>query len=116
MKSDNREARRVAALEHEAAELLRRLRKGSVSPQEYFSDASRAIRVKTALAKKVSPNAVDAEMAASTFDLDDDSRVQLLQLFERSDELRYSGTGNGMETVSPENRRQVLELIGSLRA
>ncbi len=48
-KIDNREAQRVAALQHEAAELMRKLRRNDVSPEEYFSQASRAVRVKTAL-------------------------------------------------------------------
>ncbi|PYL38178.1 MAG: hypothetical protein DMF34_07710 [Verrucomicrobia bacterium] len=114
-KIDNREARRIGALHQESTDLLRRLRRGEVSPQEYFSDASRAVRVKTALAKNVDPNAVDAEMAAATFRLDESSRAQLRRLFERSDELRYSGRPNGTGTISPENRREVLELIENLR-
>src|SRR5262249_28681449 len=54
-------AQRVAALQQESAELLRKLRRAELSPQEYFSDASRIVRVKTALAKNVNPNAVDVE-------------------------------------------------------
>jgi hypothetical protein len=114
-KIDNRDARRTGALQQESTDLLRRLRRAEVSPQEYFSDASRAVRVKTALAKNVDPNAVDAEMAAATFQLDENSRAQLRRLFERSDELRYSGRPNGAGTISPENRREVLELIENLR-
>ncbi len=114
-KIDNREVQRIGALEQESAHLLRRLRRNELSPQEYFLDASRAVRVKTALAKNVDPSAVDAEMAAATFQLDENSRAQLRRLFERSDELRYSGRPNGAGTISPENRRQVLELIENLR-
>src|SRR5712691_9827260 len=114
-KIDDREARRIGALQQESTDLLRRLRRGEVSPQEYFLDASRAVRVKTALGKNVDPNAVDAEMAAATFQLDENSRAQLRRLFERSDELRYSGRPNGTGTISPENRREVLELIENLR-
>src|SRR5437764_8238800 len=44
-KIDNRDARRVAALQHESAELLRKLRRSELSPQEYFSNASRVVRV-----------------------------------------------------------------------
>src|SRR5262249_7371661 len=62
-KIDNRDAQRVAALRQESSELLRKLRRGQLSPQEYFSSASRVVRVKTALAKNVNPNAVDAETA-----------------------------------------------------
>ena len=113
---DNREALRIAALQQESADLLRKLRRSELSPQEYFSDASRAVRVKTALAKNVDPNAVDAEMAAAAFELDENSRAQLRRLFERHDELRYSGRPNGAETILSEDREEVLELIESLRA
>jgi oxygen tolerance protein BatD len=115
---DNREAQRIAALHHEANELVRKLRFDDSPPQTYFSQAARAIQVKTALASRhggLDPNMVDAETAATTFQLDENSRDQLRRLFERSDELRYSGTHNGAETISPENRREVLELVESLR-
>jgi hypothetical protein len=114
-KIDNREARRVAALEHESSELLRKLRRRDLSPQEYFSHASRAVRIKTALARNVNPNVVDEEMAQSAFDLDEPSREQLRRLFQRSDELRYSGAGNGSASASGEDRETILTLIESLR-
>src|SRR5438105_12941513 len=94
-KIDNRDAQRVAALRQESCELLRKLRRGELSPQEYFSSASRVVRVKTALAKNVNPNAVDAETAAKAFDLAEDERAQLRTLFERSDGLGFSGRGHG---------------------
>ena len=112
---ENREAQRVAALQHEAAELMRKLRRDDSSPQEYFSQASRAVRVKTALARNVDPNTVDADTAAAAFQLDEDSRERLRRLFERSDELSYSGAHNGAGGISAENRREVLELIENLR-
>ena len=112
---DNREARRIAALQQESTDLLRKLRRPELSPQEYFSDASRAVRVKTALARNVDPSAVDAEMAAVAFALDENSRAQLRWLFERNDELRYSGRPNGAGTVAPHEREEVLGLIESLR-
>src|SRR6266480_2597517 len=80
---DNREARRIAALQHEAAELMRKLRRDDVSPREYYAEASRVVRVKAALARNVDPNAVDAETAADTFGLNADSRERLRRLFER---------------------------------
>ncbi len=110
----NREARRTAALHHEAAELLRRLRRSDVPAQEYFSQASRAVQVKTALIKDVDPNVVDAETAARAFRLDETSHARLRELFQKKDEMRYSGASNG--GVSNENKREVLDLIESLRA
>src|SRR3989440_3645511 len=113
---DNRDARRVAALQHESAELLRKLRRGELSPQEYFSNASRVVRVKTALARNISPNAVDAETAAKAFGLSENERAQLRTLFERNDELRFSGSGNGAGKISNDEREEVLRLLESLHA
>jgi oxygen tolerance protein BatD len=115
-KIDNREAQRIAALHQESAALLRKLRRTELSPQEYFSDASRAVRIKTALVKNVDPNAVDAETAAAAFQLDENSRERLRRLFACNDELRYSGRPNGAGTISPQDQHQVLELIENLRA
>ncbi|MEY2545686.1 MAG: hypothetical protein QOG48_803 [Verrucomicrobiota bacterium] len=109
----NREARRVAALQHEMADLMRNLRRSDVSSAEYFSNASRAVQVKTALAKKVEPQMVDVDLAATTFRLGENERAQLRRLFERSDEVRYSGARNG--DILPETRREILELVESLR-
>jgi hypothetical protein len=111
----NREARRIAALQHEAADLMRKLRRDDVSPQEYYAEASRVVRVKAALARNADPNTIDAETAADTFGLNGDSRERLKRLFEQSDELQYSGAHNGSERISAENRRDVLELIEDLR-
>jgi BatD DUF11 like domain len=112
----DRAARRTAALQHEVADLIRTLRKEGTSPQEYYTRASRAIRVKTALAMKIDPNIVDADAVAAAFHLDEASRQQLQRLFERSDEVRYSGDQNGNRTVPSEHRRETLELIESLRS
>jgi hypothetical protein len=115
---DNREARRVAALQHEATELMHKLHRSDATPREYYAEASRMIRVKAALAsrsRQIDPNMVDAETAAETFNLNGDSRDRLRRLFEKSDEWQYSGAHNGPGTISPENRRDVLELIETLR-
>ena len=114
-KIDNLEAKRAAALQQESTELLRKLRRSELSPQEYFSNASRIVQVKTALAKNINPNTVDAETAAKAFDLNQDARAQLRTLFDRSDELRFSGSGNGAETISNDEREEVLQLLESLR-
>jgi hypothetical protein len=117
-KIDNREAKRIAALQHEAAELMHKLRRNAASPREYYAEASRVIRVKTALASGgggIDPNVVDAETAANTFKLNSDSRDQLRRLFEQSDEWQYSGAHNGPATISQENRRELLELIENLK-
>jgi hypothetical protein len=113
----NREARRIAALQHELAERMRKLHRGDAPPREYYAEASRAVRVKAALAsgkRQIDPNAVDAEIAADTFALNGDSRERLRRLFEQSDELQYSGAHNGSGKISSEDRRDVLELIENL--
>lgn len=115
---DDREAQRIAALQHEAAHLMHKLRRQDTPPGEYYAEASRVVRVKTALAarnREIDPNVVDAETAADTFKLNSDSRDQLRRLFEQSDEWQYSGTHNGPGRISPENRREVLELLENLR-
>ena len=111
---NNREARRIAALQHEAADLMRKLHRSDASPREYYAEASRIVRVKAALARNIDPNTVDVDTAADTFRLEGDSRERLRRLFEQSDELQYSGAHNGSGKISPENRRDVLELIKDL--
>jgi hypothetical protein len=112
---DNREAQRREALQHEAAALQRSLRREEFSPEEYFSRASRAVQVKTALLQNIDPNSVDAETAASAFRMDEATRLRLRSLFEKSDEARYSGSGNGVRLLPAETREEVLELIDNLR-
>ena len=115
---DNREAQRIAALQHEATDLMHKLHRSDVSPREYYAEASRVVRVKAALASgnsRIDPNTVDAETAAETFKLSTDSRDRLRRLFEQSDEWQYSGAHNGPGKISPESRREVLELIEDLR-
>ncbi|MGI9087564.1 MAG: BatD family protein [Chthoniobacterales bacterium] len=113
----NREARRTASLQHEAAELQRGLKRDGSSPQEYFAKAARAVQVKTALARNLDPNQVDAETAATAFRLDEKRSASLRQLFQERDELAYSGggDGNGKHAVSPEKRREIFELVEHLR-
>ncbi len=115
---DNREAQRVAGLQHEATDLMHKLHRNDVSPREYYAEASRVVRVKTALAssnRPIDPNMVDVDTAAEAFKLNSDSRDRLRRLFEQSDEWQYSGAHNGPGRVSPENRREVLELIENLK-
>jgi hypothetical protein len=112
---DNLEARRLTRLQHEAAELQRSLRANGSSPQEYLANASRVVQLKTALASKVEPNVVDAELAASTFRLDEVQRNRLRELFAQKDELRYSGGHNGGHAISAESRRDIDELIENLK-
>jgi hypothetical protein len=114
-RANDREAQRREALQHEAAALQRTLRREDVSPEEYFSRASRAIQLKTALARNLDPNVVDADVAASAFRMDEESRSRLRRLFEKSDEARYSGSGNGGPALPAETRNQVLELIDNLK-
>jgi hypothetical protein len=82
-------------------------------PPEYFSDASRVVQLKTALKQNIEPGAVDADTAARVFALDEERSERMRRLFAISDELRYSGKANG--SVSPDHRREALELIESLR-
>src|SRR5437868_5331955 len=112
---NNREAQRRQALQHEAAEIQRSLRREDVAPEEYFSRASRAVQLKTALVRNVDPASVDADLAAAAFGMDEATRNRLRRLFEKSDEARYSGSGNGIRLLPAETRNEVLELIDHLR-
>jgi hypothetical protein len=112
---NNREAQRRETLQHEAAALQQSLRREEFSPEEYFSRASRAVQLKTALLQNVDPNSVDADTAASAFRMDEATRLRLRRLFEKSDEARYSGSGNGVRLLPAETRNEVLELINNLR-
>jgi hypothetical protein len=112
----NRDALRVAALQHELADLTHKLRRSDTTPDEYFPHASRLVQLKTALARNLDPNAVDMETAARVFELDDTERTQLAQIFQQSDELRYSGGGNGHGAIADDQRRAVLRFIEGLRA
>ncbi len=111
-RANNRAALRVIALRRESDELLRKLRGKELPPQQYFSDASRLVQLKTALKANVEPGSVDAESASRAFALDEERSAQVRNLFATSDELRYSGSANG--AVSPERRREALALIESL--
>jgi BatD DUF11 like domain len=112
----DQDARRIAGLQHEIAQLTRQLRRSDISPDDYFPHASRLVQIKTALAKNVDPNVVDLETAARAFALDVKEREQLQRIFEQSDELRYSGAANGHDRVPAETRNDVLHFIESLRA
>ena len=113
---NDREARRRETLQVEAAELQRSLRRDDTPSHDYFSRASRAVQLKTALARNIDPNTVDADLAASVFQTDEATRLRLRHLFEKSDEVRYSGSGqNGDGVVLAETRKEVLGLIESLR-
>ena len=86
------------------------------SLNEYYANAARAVQIKTALATNCDPNVVDADGTARAFRLDEKSRALLRELFARHDELRYSGSQNGMEALSAERRREMMDLIDHLQA
>jgi hypothetical protein len=115
VRASNRAALRAAQLQHERDELLRKLRRDQLAPREYFSDASRVVQLKTVLKQtNLEPGTVDADTAARVLDLNAEQRERIRRLFATSDELRYSGAGNGERTLSSEGRRETLELIESL--
>ena len=111
---DNREAQKLAAWEHETAELERKLRRAHDPADKYFAEALRVVQLKTALARRIEPNTVDAETAVAAFELSHEKRERVRELFRRSDELRYSGRPNGNGSVTEQTRRELLELIDSL--
>jgi hypothetical protein len=113
LRQSNRAAIRAGKWQRESDDLVRKLRRADVGPREYFADASRVVQLKTALKQNVEPAAVDAEVAARAFALDEEQSDGLRRLFNTNDELRYSGSTNG--SVSQDRRREALELIEFLR-
>jgi hypothetical protein len=115
---ENREGLRRAAWENETAELRRKLRRGDDPADRYFAEAMRLVQLKTALAaspnRKIEPHTVDAETAVAAFDLPEEKRAQMRELFRRNDELRYSGRQNGNGGVAEQTRLEVMDLIESL--
>jgi len=111
----NRDAHKIASLQHELADLGRQLRRPDLPPNQLFPQASRFVQVKTALAQNINPNTVDAETAARVFKLDESERAQLRKIFEQSDELRYSGAANGHSSVSQDQQRAVFRFVEGLR-
>lgn len=114
---ENRTGQRIAAWQNESAELQRKLRRADDPADQYLAEALRVVQLKTALASDngaIEPNTVDAETAVTSFDLREDQRARVRELFRRSDELRYSGRANGNGSVSDETRREVLDLIEHL--
>jgi hypothetical protein len=47
--------------------------------------------------------------------LGEHEQAQLRTLFDRSDELRFGGGGNGAGKISSDEREEVLRLLESLR-
>lgn len=114
---DNQERQRREALCREFSELERSLRRDNLSPEDYFSRASRAVQLKAALARGLDPNVVDAETAAEAFEADAETRKRLRHLFEKSDEARYSGGApNGIGAFESATRKEVLELVEQLKS
>jgi hypothetical protein len=115
---ENREGQRRAAWENETTELHRKLRRGEDPADRYFAEAMRLVQLKTALAaspnQRIEPNTVDAETAVAAFDLPEEKRAQMRELFRRSDELRYSGRQNGNGVVAEQIRLEMMDLIESL--
>ncbi len=114
---ENRTGQRLAAWETESARLQRKLRETGEPPGQYFAEALRVVQLKTALTshpRMIEPNTVDAETAVAAFDLPEEQRERMRELFRRSDEVRYSGRTNGNGTVTDATRREVLDLIDRL--
>lgn len=108
----NRAALRAAGWQRERDELLRRLRREKLSPQQYYADASRLVQLKTALKRKIEPGSVNAEEVGRAFGLGETEQNMMRELFATSDEMRYSGGGNG--ALSPQRQSEALSLIESL--
>jgi hypothetical protein len=110
----NASAVRIAALHREADDLRRKLRRDDSRPADFFADASRAIQIKTALMSNTDPERIDAAAAAKVLRADQNADERIRRIFDRRDELRYSGSSNGFDLLGPDEREQLIQFVEEL--
>jgi hypothetical protein len=111
----NLHAVRMAALQREADELRRKFRRKDSRPADFYADASRAIQVRSALLSGTDPERIDAAEATKVLRADEQARAQIRTIFERRDELRYSGSANGFDSLPQDERERLVEFVEELQ-
>ena len=111
----NLHAVRTAALQREADELRRKLRRKDSRPADFYADASRAIQVRSALLSGTDPERIDVAEATRVLRADEQARAQIRTIFERRDELRYSGSANGFDSLPQDERERLVEFVEELQ-
>lgn len=110
----DRDALRKAQWDRELHDSLGRMRRTDTPPQEFITAGTRAVQLRAGILSGNEPNTFDAPRAAELLQLDAEGTARVQQLFANADEFRYSGGGNGIRTLSPDARREVMELIERL--
>ena len=109
----NEKALRVAAWQREIGDLRRKLRRDAGSA-DFFADASRILQIRTALKTGSDPETVSAADAGRILNTDDQMRDQIREIFDRRDELLYSGAANGSASLAADERDPILHLVEEL--
>ena len=111
----NLHAVRTAALQREADELRRKLRRSDSRPADFYADASRAIQIKSALLSGTDPERIDVAAATKALRADEQTQAQIRAIFERRDEMRYSGSTNGFDSLPENEREHLVEFVEDLQ-
>ncbi len=106
---------RTAALQREVEALRRKLRRRDSRPADFYADASRAIQIQSALLSGSDPERIDAAAATKVLDVDESAREQISTIFEHRDELRYSGSANGFDSLPQDERERLAKFVEDLR-
>jgi hypothetical protein len=111
----NLHAVRTAALQREADALRRKLRRSDSRPADFYANASRVIQIRSALLSGTDPDRIDAAAATKALRVDENAQAQIRTIFERRDELRYSGSANGFDSLPQDEREQLVEFVEELQ-
>jgi hypothetical protein len=111
----NLHAVRTAALQREVDALRRKLRRSDLRPADFYADASRAIQIKSALLSGSDPERIDAAAATKVLGVDESGQEQISTIFEHRDELRYSGSANGFDSLPEDERKRLVKFVEELR-
>ncbi len=107
-------ALRIAAWQRELGDLRRRLRRSKEQPADFFANASRILQIRTALLTGRDPETVSASQAGEALNTDDQTRARIREIFDRRDELRYSGSTNGDGSSGANDREDLAQLVEDL--
>ena len=111
----NLHAIRIAELQREADALRRKLRRHDSNPAEFYADASRVIQIRSALLSGTDPERIDAAAATNALRADENAQTQIRAIFERRDEVRYSGSPNGFDSLQQDERERLVEFVEELQ-
>ena len=110
----NEAIRQAADLKRQRARLDRQLRGGNTSRRAFYSAACRLAQLKAATATNRPAADLTPLEISEAQRLPPDVAGSVAELFQRHDELVYSGNATTQEPVPPEERRAILATLESL--